>query len=296
MDDVTVRLIVSLAWIAGGIGVAWILVRVAGRSADDDRGRYYARKFIRYGTAAAVAVALVVIWQPFGAQFAAVFGLMAAGITFAMQEVIGAVAGWFNITFGRIFSVGDRIQMGGVHGDVIDISPLRTKLMEIGSSSDPEAWVRGRQHTGRMVAISNKATFTQPVFNYSAFFDFIWEEVEVAVPHHGDHVRAAAILREEAARVSQSDEAIAAMRELRTRFPVPDTELVPQVFASADESVMRLAARFVVPTRAARTAKDDLVRRVHARLEDAGVEIVVTSVIQEGPSWQPVEDAGDDGA
>lgn len=288
MDDVTLRLIVSLGWVVGGIVVAWLMVRILARSAEDDRSRYYARKFIRYGTAAAVMVALVVIWQPFGAQFAAVFGLMAAGLTFAMQEVIGAIAGWFNITFGQIFRVGDRVEMGGVHGDVIDISPLRTKLMEIGSSSDPGSWVKGRQHTGRMVAISNKATFTHPVFNYSAFFDFIWEEVEVAIPHHGGHAQAAAILREEATRISQSDEAIGAMRELRTRFPVPDTELVPQVFASADESVMRLAARFIVPTRTARSAKDELVRSVHERLAEAGIEIVVTSVIQEGPSWSPV--------
>lgn len=52
------------------------------------------------------------IWQPFGGGIAAALGLAAAGLTFAMQEVIGALAGWFNITVGRIFSIGDRIQMG----------------------------------------------------------------------------------------------------------------------------------------------------------------------------------------
>ena len=43
------------------------------------------------------------------------------------------MAGWFNILSGGIFRVGDRIQMGGVRGDVIDITPLRTKVMVIRS-------------------------------------------------------------------------------------------------------------------------------------------------------------------
>lgn len=96
-----------------------------------------------------------------------------------MQEVIGALAGWFNITAGGIFRIGDRIQMAGVRGDVIDITPLRTKPMEIGTESDEDTWVKGRQHTGRMVAISNKSTFTEPVYNFSSFFDFIWEELHI---------------------------------------------------------------------------------------------------------------------
>ena len=51
-----------------------------------------------------------------------------------MQEVIGALAGWANIVSGRIFRVGDRIQMGGVQGDVIDLTPLRTKILEFGTA------------------------------------------------------------------------------------------------------------------------------------------------------------------
>ena len=66
--------------------------------------------------------------------------------------------------------------MGGVRGDVIDITPLRTKIMEIGSPSEGESWVHGRQYTGRIVAVSNKATFSEPVFNYSAAFEYIREE------------------------------------------------------------------------------------------------------------------------
>jgi small-conductance mechanosensitive channel len=236
-------------------------------------------------------VVLLIVWQPFGSGVATALGLAAAGVTFAMQEVIGAFAGWFNITLGRIFKVGDRIEMAGVSGDVIDITPLRTKLMEIGSATDDSTWVKGRQHTGRMVAISNKATFTDPVYNFSSFFDFIWEEMQVLVPYHEDRDAAAAILNEEAQNVSEVDEALEQMRQLRRRFPVPDAELVPRVFAAIGDAGVILSARFIVPTRTARSVKDLLARRVEKRFAEAGIELIVTDVIQSGPDWEPVSGA-----
>ena len=203
-------------------------------------------------------VGLVVVWRPLGGNLAPALGLATAGLAFAMQEVIGAIAGWFNITFGSIFRVGDRIQMAGVHGDVIDISLLKTRLMEIGSTGG-STWVQGRQYTGRVVTVSNKASFTEPVYNYSSYFEYIWEEVEVAVPHHGDWQTASNILEREARRQSASDGARQAMADVRRRFPVPVAEVEPRVFASADENFMRLAVRFVVPIRSARSVKDDVI-------------------------------------
>lgn len=79
------------------------------------------------------------------------------------------------------------------------------------------------------------------------------------------------------------------MADVRRRLPVPATEVEPRVFASADEGYMRLAVRFVVPIRSARSAKDDVIRQIHSSLEDAGIEIIATSVIQQFTNdWQPV--------
>lgn len=287
-DEILPPVLISVGLVVGGLVISWLLGHVAKKRIAGEYERFYARKFIRYGTTVVVFIALLVVWQPFGGGIAAALGLAAAGLTFAMQEVIGALAGWFNITVGRIFSIGDRIQMGGVRGDVIDVTPLRTKLMEIGSAEDDTAWVKGRQHTGRMVAISNKATFTDPVYNFSSFFDFIWEELEVLVPHHEDRDAAAAILQHEASRLSNVDEALQEMRRMRRYFPVPEAELLPRVFARIDNDGVALAARFIVPTRTARSVKDELGRRVERRLAEAGVEVVVTEVIQSGPDWQPI--------
>ena len=222
-------------------------------------------------------IAVGILWRPFAGQLGLVLGLITAGLAFAMQEVIGALAGWFNIVSGSVYHVGDRVQVGGVRGDVIDITPLRTKVMEIGSATDPDAWVRGRQYTGRIVAISNKATFTEPVYNYSTQFDFIWEEVAIPVAYRDDWHLAEAIMTEEAVRISTSEEAEQALAEMLHRFPLARTEVEPRVFVRATDNYLELSARFVVPVRTARWGKDELTRRVLDRLDGAGITVASTT-------------------
>lgn len=276
-QSATGRAVTSAVVIAVAVAVALAGGRVMARRADDAQSRYYARKVVRYVVAIITIIVLAILWRAFAGRAGVVLGLAAAGLAFAMQEVIGAVAGWFNILSGRIFRVGDRIQMGGVRGDVIDITPLRTKVMEIGSGTDAGSWVQGRQFTGRVVAISNKSTFTEPVFNYSAAFDYLWEELTVPVAFDADWDRATVILEEEAVRVSASTGASAAIAQMRRRYPVPITELEPRVFATPTDDYLRLSARFVVPVRTARTVKDKLSRQVLQRFADEGIEVASTT-------------------
>ena len=247
--------------------------RLATRRRDDPYERYYARKLVRYAVTGMTLVVLAVYWRPAGGQVLAVLGFAAAGVAFALQELIGALAGWFNILSGRIFRVGDRIQMGGVRGDVIDITPLRTKIMEMGSGSDDQAWVRGRQYTGRIVTVSNKATFTDPVFNYSTVFEYIWEELTVPVAYRDDWREAERILLAEVVAVSSSEGAQQAIQEMTRRYPVARVDVEPRVFVRATDNWNELSARFVVPVRSARRVKDDVTRRVLERFEAAGIEV-----------------------
>ena len=272
------RLATTAVILVAAVVVAWLLAPLATRRVEDPYSRYHLRKAVRYGIFVVALLAVAVVWRPFAGRIGVVVGLAAAGVAFAMQEVIGAVAGWFNIMLGRIFRVGDRIQMGGVQGDVIDVTPLRTKILEIGSATDESAWVSGRQYTGRIVAVSNKATFTEPVYNYSAVFEYIWEELTIPVPHDSDWSRAEQIMSEEVVRASRTEGARAAIDAMTRRYPVPRTEVEPRVFVRATDNWMELAARFVVPVRTARSVKDELTRRVRERFDAAGIEIASTTV------------------
>ncbi len=272
-DSAVGKLVTTVVIAFTAVAIGSLVGRLASRRVDDRYRRYYVRKSAHYVVALLAVIGLGILWRPFAGQLGLVLGLITAGVAFAMQEVIGALAGWFNIVSGSIFKVGDRVQLGGVRGDVIDITPLRTKVMEIGSSVGEDTWVRGRQYTGRIVAISNKATFVEPAFNYSASFEFIWEEITIPIAYRDDWRLAERIMTEEAMRVSASEEAEAAVAAMIGRYPLARTEVEPRVFVRATDNYLELAARFVVPVRTARWVKDELTRAVLARLEEAGIAV-----------------------
>jgi small-conductance mechanosensitive channel len=226
------------------------------------------------------------VWRVFSSRAGLGFGFFAAGLAFALQEVIGAIAGWFNILLGGIYRIGDRIEIAGVRGDVIDITPLRTKILETGVSEPPPAgnpastdyWVHGRQPTGRLVVVSNKATFDEPVFNYSSMWEYVWQEVMFPISYRDDWHAAERIIDEEAREISATEEAHGAMAEMQRRYPVPHSELEPRVYVRATDNYMELAARFVVPVRTSRTAVNDLTRRIRERLDEAGISIASSTM------------------
>lgn len=139
------RLVSTAAVVVLAFLVAMAARWLVGRRTRDAYTRYYLRKTVNILVVVALLVALAVVWRPFAGRIAVILGFATAGLAFAMQEVIGALAGWISILTGRHFRVGDRIQMGGVWGDVLDLSPLRTKILEIGSGRNDGSWVHGRQ-------------------------------------------------------------------------------------------------------------------------------------------------------
>jgi small-conductance mechanosensitive channel len=201
-----------------------------------------------------------------------------------------------NVLSGRVYRIGDRIEMGGVRGDVIDITPLRTKVMEIGDSSDDNgAWVRGRQFTGRVVAISNKKTFEEPVFNFSQGFDYLWDELTVPIAYRADWRKASEILREEVVRVTDTDRATRAAEKLFERFPVRRADVEPRVFARATDNYVELSARFAVPLREARLVKDQLTRAIIERFAAEDIEVASATqvvTIEDDRASPPNPDGG----
>jgi small-conductance mechanosensitive channel len=287
------RLALTGAIVVVAVVVGWVLAPLATRRVDDAYARYHLRKAVRAGIFVLGLIAIAIVWRPFAGRLGVVLGLLAAGLALAMQDVIGAFAGWVNILLGRIFRVGDRIEMGGVRGDVIDITPLRTKLLEIGGPDRDDSWVRGRQYTGRIVAVSNKTTFTEPVFNYSAIFEYIWEELTIPISYRSDWHEAERILQEEALAVSRTEGALRAVDAMTERYPVPLTEVEPRVFVRATDNWMELSARFVVPVRTARSVKDRLTRKIRERFDAAGIEIAsetVEATLRVEPSDEPASE------
>jgi small-conductance mechanosensitive channel len=166
---------------------------------------FWTRQAIHVLTAVLAIVGVISIWFDNPARLTPAVGFLTAGLAFASQKVVTALAGYFVILRGRTFNVGDRIVMGGVRGDVIALSLMQTTIMEMGEpppvqSDAPAVWVEARQYTGRIVNVSNAAVFDQPVFNYTRDFPYLWEEMRLPVSYQADRTLAERILLDAAKR------------------------------------------------------------------------------------------------
>src|SRR5690348_13342383 len=191
------KLLLTLGFLAIAWIVAWALrqfLKLFIGTRSGTRFQFWAKQGVSLIVAAVLILGVMSIWFDSPARLAGVLGLIGAGIAFALQRVITAVAGYFVILRGKTFNVGDRILMGGVRGDVIGLSFMQTRIMEMGQSpreeTDSKSWVRSRQFTGRIVTVTNDKVFDEPVFNYTHEFAYIWDEISIPVRYSSDYAAA----------------------------------------------------------------------------------------------------------
>ncbi len=236
---------------------AWT-ARTMARRIQDSGLRYRARKGLSLVAYVFAAVFVTVVFSERFASFTVAFGVAGAGIAFALQEVIASIAGWLAVSFGDFYRPGDRIQLGGIRGDVIDVGVLRTTLMECGQ------WVNGDQYNGRIVRIANSFVFKEPVFNYSGDFPFLWDEIMVPIKYGSDYQLARELLTKVAEEVvgDYSRDAEAAWRGVVKKFMIEDAVVAPTVTLAANENWIELTLRYVVDYQRRRGTKDKLFTRI----------------------------------
>ena len=253
----------------------WLL-----RGRLDERTRFWTRQGIHLFTAGILLVGVVSIWFDDPTRLATGLGLVSAGLAFALQKVVTALAGYFVILRGKTFNVGDRIVMGGVRGDVIALGFTQTTIMEMGQPppvqhDDPAMWVQSRQYTGRIVTVSNAKIFDEPVYNYSREFPYIWEEVVLPIPYAADRARAEQILVEAATRHTVPIEEVSAdvLAELERRYATRAAHVKPRVCYRLTDNWLELTVRFIARDHGVRELKDALSRDILRALDEAGIGV-----------------------
>jgi small-conductance mechanosensitive channel len=233
-----------------------------------------------------LVLGLASIWFNDPRRLATALGLLTAALALSLQRVMAAIAGYFIILRGKTFSVGDRIVMGGVRGDVIALRLTQTTIMEMGQppsvteAADPAVWVRSRQYTGRVVTVSNARVFEEPVYNYTREFPYIWEELIIPIPYDADRAKAEAILMEVARRQSMSLNELseAALQQMRRRYVLGPSDVFPAVYYRLTDNWLELTVRFVVPDRGIREVKDAMSRAILEAFEQAHIPLASQTV------------------
>ncbi len=255
--------------LAAGIVMIRVIFSIANRAVtrgvEDPGVRYRSRKAATLVAYAAAAFFTAAVFANRLGGFTVAFGVAGAGIAFALQEVIASVAGWLAVSFGDFYKPGDRIQLGGIRGDVIDIGVLRTTLMECGQ------WVNGDLYNGRIVRVANSFVFKEPVFNYSADFPFVWDEIMVPIKYGSSYREGREILERVGEEVvgQYARDAEAAWRAMVRKFLIEDAPVAPVVTLQANQNWIELTLRYVVDYKRRRGTRDRLFTRVLEEIDAA---------------------------
>lgn len=267
----------KIASIFIGIAFIWIIVKVVQKNLfskiKDNDNRYRAKKFGSFiGYFLTILLVTIVFSDKLGGLTVA-FGVAGAGIAFALQEVIASFAGWLAIMFGGFYKSGDRVQLGGIKGDVMDIGVLRTTIMETGQ------WVDGDLYNGRIVLIANSFVFKEPVFNYSGDFPFLWDEIKIPIQYGSNYDKTKEILEKVGIEIAgdltrQSREK---WNDLQTKYRLEDAQTEPMVSLVANDNWVEYTLRYVVSYKKRRATKTALFTNILKQIEATNGEIKFAS-------------------
>jgi small-conductance mechanosensitive channel len=234
------------------------------RRISDKANFYTLRMLVRNAFLFAGGVAVLVIWLGLGSNFTVAMGILGAGIAFASQEVIGSFAGYLNVVSSSIYRIGDRVRIGDVTGDVMDITIMRTTLMEIGE------WVRADQYTGRIVTVANRAVFASPVFNYTQHWGYVWDEIMLPFTYNSDWRLAGEIMLAHGQEYTTNlhDDAQQKLQGMMARYLLQQTEVEPTLYLAMTDNWIQMTLRYVVPPRQRRIVKAQLHRELLQHFEE----------------------------
>jgi small-conductance mechanosensitive channel len=265
-----------------GLGEVWRRATI--RYVHDVRRRY---QFLLMRRIVLWIAILVIIVLTFATQLGSVVtfaGLITAGVAVALQNVIVSIVGYFFLIGKYGIRVGDRVQISGVTGEVVDIGLVRLHLMELGGPGES-------QPSGRIVAFSNSIVFqpTAGLFKQIPGTNFVWHELKLTLAPETDyHAARERITKAVDAVMGTYREHIEIQRQVMEQHlnSVASADLKPKVRLQYTGSGIEASVRYPVEIEKAGEMDDHLMRELIAAV---GKEPILKLV----STQMPVSSAGE---
>ena len=131
------------------------------------------------------SVVVIIVGIAFASELGSVVtfaGLITAGLAVAMQSVLVSIVGYFFLIGKYGLRIGDRVQIGDVNGEIIEIGLVRMYLMELARPGPGGP-------TGRVAAFPNSVVFqvSTGLFKQLPGINVAWHDITLSLPPHSDH-------------------------------------------------------------------------------------------------------------
>jgi small-conductance mechanosensitive channel len=288
ISPLTQGIIESIAVIVLSVLMRAAIVALVRKRSADPRSIYTWRKGTQYFFTIFALTMIISIWFQGTSDVATFLGLLSAGVAVALKDPLANLVGWAFVLWQRPFSVGDRVEIRGMIGDVVDQRFFSFTMLEVGN------WTHGEQSTGRVLHVPNSHVFAHPLFNYTEPFNFIWDEIAVVVTFESDWALAKQLLTQIVNEHSSEiiPEAKRQLEDTSKRSLISYTNLSPIVYTSVVDVGVKLAIRYLTPTRRRRGAQNELWEAILTELSAQECislsyptqRVVADGVAQLGPS------------
>jgi small-conductance mechanosensitive channel len=250
--------------IAIAIGVTVILVlnhfvrKALSQKIQDNSRKYRVRKAVNMIAYLLVVCVVLIIYSDKLGNIGVALGVAGAGVAFALQEVIVSLAGWLHIMIVGSVSVGQRVKIADVKGDIIDIGILSTTMMETGD------WIGGDLYNGRIVTLSNSFVFKEKVHNYSAEYPFLWGEIQIPIRTESDYKQAKGVFVKVLAEVcgEYASRSKDEWQKMANKYRIEDAQVEPMVTLEINENWILFTLRYIVDFKKRRSTKDLIFSRI----------------------------------
>jgi small-conductance mechanosensitive channel len=210
-------------------------------------------------------------------DFTVIIGLFTAGLAFTLQELILSIAGSVYIFLVKVYTPGDRIEINGIKGDVIDVDSIYTTMMEIGQ------WVNSDNYTGRIVKLSNAFVFKGPVYNYSQDFPFIWDEFNLPI-RYGSNIDLAKSIIIKTATETLSEYTMnskAQWNAVVNKYYIEDAQVDPTLAITLTDNWIQFNLRYIVDFKKRRLTKHVLHDKIRKEIEKTNDAVILASTTLE---------------
>jgi small-conductance mechanosensitive channel len=170
--SIAMMLVIGLAVLM----TTYFLERMFARVEPDQQRLLTLRSVAQIVTRAVGAVLILLIIFGMPSQMATVLALAGAGLTVAMKDFIVGFFGWFVLMGKNGVRHGDWVEINGVSGEVVEIGLFHTVVLETGN------WNDAGHPTGRRVTFVNSYAIEGHYFNFSTSGQWLWDELQLAVP------------------------------------------------------------------------------------------------------------------
>ncbi len=266
MGSFLIRLGILVIIIAGVFvaGEAWR--RAIFRYIRETRRRYQFLLFRKIMIWLALGVIIAFTFAAKLGSIATFAGLLTAGVAVALQNVILSVAGYFFLMGKYGIRVGDRVQIAGVTGEVVDIGLVRLHLLEL-SSGGTDA-----QPSGRVVAFSNSVVFqpTSGVFKKIPGTNFLWHEITLTFSPESNYriIQERITTAVDLALEDHREEIERQMRHMeRTLNSISAIELRPKIHIRSTASGIEVTVRFPVELQKAVEIDDRVMHEIYTAID-----------------------------